>query len=84
MKTVIKLVFAFLSTLFRSRATLRLEIVALRHQLTVYQRTIPRPRIQTSRPTLLVLALALLVGLAKRTGVCAARDCDCPAAETLS
>jgi putative transposase len=46
MKTVIKLVFAFLATLFRSRATLQLEIVALRHQLTVYQRTISRPRIQ--------------------------------------
>ena len=38
--------FAFLSTLFRSRATLQLEIVALRHQLTVYQRTDSRPRIQ--------------------------------------
>ncbi len=46
MKTVIKLVFAFLATLFRSRATLQLEIVALRHQLTIYQRTISRPRIQ--------------------------------------
>ena len=46
MKTIISALLAFLSTLFRSRATLQLEIVALRHQLTVYQRTTLRPRIQ--------------------------------------
>jgi putative transposase len=46
MKTIIIALLAFLSTLFRSRAALQLEIVALRHQLTVYQRTTRRPRIQ--------------------------------------
>ena len=46
MKTIVSALFTFLSTLFRSWATLQLEIVALRHQLTVYQRTTLRPRIQ--------------------------------------
>ena len=46
MTTIISALLVFLTTLFRSRATLQLEIVALRHQLTVYQRTALRPRIQ--------------------------------------
>jgi len=45
MKTIIGALLAFVSILFRSRLTLQLEIVALRHQLSVYQRTTPRPRI---------------------------------------
>ena len=45
MKPVIPVLLAFVSTLFRSRLALQLEIVALRHQLTVYQRTTKRPRI---------------------------------------
>ncbi|MFZ0468011.1 MAG: hypothetical protein WAL92_03745 [Thiogranum sp.] len=46
MKTIVKALLAFLMILFRSRATLRLEIVALQHQLTDYQRTTQRPGIQ--------------------------------------
>ena len=46
MKTIVTALFVFLTTLFRSRATLQLEIVALRHQLTIYHRTTRRPRIQ--------------------------------------
>ena len=46
MKTIVSALSAFLNTLFRSRATLQLEIVTLRHHLTVYQRTTPRPRIR--------------------------------------
>jgi putative transposase len=46
MKTIVSALLAFLTTLFRSRATLQIEIVALRHQLIVYQRTTLRPRIQ--------------------------------------
>ena len=38
MKPIISTLFAFVSTLFRSRLTLQLENVALRHQLSVYQR----------------------------------------------
>jgi putative transposase len=37
-----------LATLVRSRLSLQLEIIALRHQLTVYQRSIRRPRIRPS------------------------------------
>ncbi len=45
MRTLICALVAFVSTLFRSRLALQLENVALRHQLTVYQRTAHRPRI---------------------------------------
>jgi hypothetical protein len=42
-------VYAFLSTLgtlFRSQLSLRVENVALRHQLAIYQRTVKRPNIR--------------------------------------
>jgi putative transposase len=42
-------VYAFLSTLgalFRSQLSLRIENVALRHQLAMYQRTVKRPSIR--------------------------------------
>lgn len=42
-------VYAFLSTvgmLFRSRLSLQAEVIALRHQLTVYHRSVRRPRIR--------------------------------------
>ena len=54
MKTLVIALFAYLSTLFRSRRSLQFEIVALRHQLNVYQRTVKRPRIgiPRQRPTL--------------------------------
>jgi hypothetical protein len=45
MRALICALVAFVSTLFRSRLALQLENVALRHQLTVYQRTTKRPRI---------------------------------------
>ena len=41
-------VYAFLGALgalFRSRIALQVEIVALRHQLTVYQRRVRRPHL---------------------------------------
>ena len=47
MRTLICALVAFVSTLYRSRLALQLENVALRHQLTVYQRTTKRPRIST-------------------------------------
>jgi len=46
MIAVICALFAFTSSLFRSRLDLQLEIVALRHQLNVYQRTNKRLRIK--------------------------------------
>jgi hypothetical protein len=45
MKPIVCALLAFLSTLFRSRLSLQYEILALRHQLTVYQRSAQRPRI---------------------------------------
>ena len=44
MKPILSALLAFLSTNFRSRLSLQFEIVALRHQLTVYQRSDQRPR----------------------------------------
>ena len=43
---MLAVVYAFLSALgalFRSRLSLRVENVALRHQLAIYQRTVKRP-----------------------------------------
>jgi hypothetical protein len=42
-------IYAFLSTvgvLFRSRLSLQIEIIALRHQLTIYRRSVRRPQIR--------------------------------------
>ncbi len=67
MKTIIGALLAFVSTMFRSRATLQFEIVALRHQLTVYQRTIQRPRINPGECESVVL-LPLSASDGKQTG----------------
>src|SRR5262245_11826242 len=48
MPPVIAAFLACLAALFRSRTSLHLEHLALRHQLAVYQRSVPRPRL---RPT---------------------------------
>ena len=45
MQPIVRAILAFVSTVFRSRLSLQFEIIALRHQLTVYQRTAKRPRI---------------------------------------
>jgi putative transposase len=46
MPPVVFALFAFLAACFRSRCSMQLEILALRHQLVVYQQSVPRPRIQ--------------------------------------
>jgi putative transposase len=43
---VFQALLAVMSTVFRSRLSLQLEVVALRHQLSVYQRSVKRPRIR--------------------------------------
>jgi len=48
MPPVVSALLAFLAAYFRSRRALQLEILALRHQLAVYQRSVPRPCIQPS------------------------------------
>jgi len=42
--SVLSALCAFLATTFRSRAALQIEILALRHQLNVLQRSVERPR----------------------------------------
>jgi putative transposase len=46
MPPVISALMAFMAALFRSRTSLHLEQLALRHQLAVYQRSVPRPRLR--------------------------------------
>ena len=46
MKPIISALVAFVSTTFRSRLSLQFEIVTLRHQIMVYQRSSTRPRIK--------------------------------------
>jgi hypothetical protein len=48
MPPVVSALLAFVASLLRSQASLRLENVALRHQLAVYTQTVHRPRL---RPT---------------------------------
>src|SRR6266571_4511778 len=45
---VIAVLLAFVATWCRSSASLRLENLALRHQLAVYKRRVPRPRLRSS------------------------------------
>ena len=46
MAAVVSALLAGLATNFRSRRALQLEILALRHQLAIYQRTVKRARIR--------------------------------------
>jgi putative transposase len=48
MLPVISALLAFVAGLFRSRASLCLEHLALRHQLAVYQQTVDRPRLRST------------------------------------
>jgi hypothetical protein len=48
MQAVFSALLAGFATIFRSHVALQLEIMALRHQLAVYHRTVKRPPI---RPT---------------------------------
>src|SRR5215216_1365544 len=45
---IISALLAFIASLVRSRASLCLEHLALRHQLAVYQQTIHRPRLRST------------------------------------
>jgi putative transposase len=48
MPPIISALLAFVARLFRSRVSVRLENLALRHQLAVYQQTVHRPRLRPS------------------------------------
>jgi putative transposase len=45
---IISALLAFVASLFRSRASLCLEHLALRHQLAIYKQTVDRPRLRWS------------------------------------
>ena len=47
MHAVFSALIAWISSTFRTRAALQLEILALRHQLAIYQRSTKRRRIRT-------------------------------------
>ena len=47
MKPIVCALLLLVSTMIRSRVSLQLEIVALRHQIAVYQRTTKRPQINS-------------------------------------
>ena len=46
MPPVVYAILSALGALFRSQRSLRVENIALRHQLAIYQRTVKRPRIR--------------------------------------
>ena len=46
MQPILFALFAFLKASVRSRASIQLEILALRHQLAVYHRSVKRPRLR--------------------------------------
>jgi hypothetical protein len=46
MFSVISAALAYLASWFQSRHTMQLEILALRHQLAVYQHSVKRPQLQ--------------------------------------
>jgi hypothetical protein len=83
MSPVISALLAFMAALFRSRASLRLEHLALRHQLAVYQRSVPRPRL---RPTdrLLWVWVAGRAHLSHASGAGYGRTCPAPSGTTRS
>ena len=46
MRNVLRALLSFIVSLFRSRASMQLEILALRHQLAVCQQSVKRPRLK--------------------------------------
>lgn len=48
MPPVVSAFLAYLMTRFRSRRSMQMEIIALRHQVAVYKQTVSRPQL---RPT---------------------------------
>ena len=46
MRSVIRALVSFVVSFFRARAAMQLEILALRHQLTVCHRSAKRPQLQ--------------------------------------
>ena len=70
MLPVVSALLACLAAWFRSRHSMQLEILALRHQLAVYQQSVPRPRIRADRPPVVGLACPSVVRVAGRACLC--------------
>jgi len=64
MSSVFGALFAFVGSSFRGRAALQAEILALRHQLAVFQKNSPGRAPAALRPVLMGSAVSILVGLA--------------------
>ena len=62
MRPVLAALLTFLTTLLRSRLALQLAIVALRHQVAVYQRSVVRPRLHATDRLFWVWLLRLWSG----------------------
>ena len=69
---VISALLTFVAALFRSHACLHLENLALRHQLAVYQQTVPCPRLRSTERLLWVWLFPPLDRLASSTRLCPA------------
>jgi hypothetical protein len=64
MPPIISAVLALMAGFLRSRASLCLEHLALRHQLALYKQTVRRPRVRCDQSSALGLAVLALAGLA--------------------
>src|SRR6187200_1913384 len=67
---MLEILCSFLSSFrvyFRTHADIQLEVLALRHQVTVLQRTNPKPKLRPADRRLWVLAVPIVVSLAIRT-----------------
>ncbi len=84
MRAVVMAVVRSLAFVVRSRLTLKVEILALRHQLAVYQRAGRRPRLGARRPSPLGVALTCLIRVAGDARHRATPHRDRLAAPTLS
>ena len=72
------------STVVRSRLSLQLEVIALRHQLSVYQRLDKRLNIRPGDPNPLVLVIPARVKVAYGPQICATLDGHCLAKRTIA
>jgi hypothetical protein len=77
MLPIVSALRAFIAALFRSRASLCMEHLALRHHLAVYKQTIHRPRLRLS-DRLFWVCVPSLAGLANRPGIRPAAYRDSP------
>src|ERR1700681_4476498 len=85
MRISLRPLLAILSSLFRSRATLQLENLALRHQIGVLQRSARKtPEIDLRRPSVVGLAVPRLERLALSASHRQARNGHCLASRWLS